>query len=190
QQQFIVVSELAKSKTPSEHRSAVGDCMRFSDGVGINLESVQDTMSNRSNNKNSVWNAGVAVSYGNDGFAFGVTAGGNLGRGYGNGDERSWVNSHVGLQESNTTIISGGDTNIVGGVVRGKGIHTDIGGDLTIASLQDSLQYTGKQQNISGQITVGYGVSGSASYNQSKMNADYASVQEQSGLFAGDGGYQ
>ncbi|MFZ7110022.1 hypothetical protein ACLSYT_11370, partial [Avibacterium avium] len=32
--------------------------------------------------------------------------------------------------------------------------------------------------------------SASASYNQSKMNADYASVQEQSGLFAGDEGYQ
>ncbi|KAE9528419.1 hemagglutinin repeat-containing protein, partial [Testudinibacter aquarius] len=144
----------------------------------------------RSKNSSQGWNAGVAVSYGSDGFAFGVTAGGNLGRGYGNGDERSWVNSHVGLQESNTTIISGGDTNIVGGVVRGKGIHTDIGGDLAIASLQDSLQYTGKQQNIRGQVTVGYGVSGSASYNQSKMNADYVSVQEQSGLFAGDDGYQ
>ncbi|TNH13313.1 hypothetical protein FIA56_07335, partial [Testudinibacter sp. TR-2022] len=26
QQQFIVVSELAKSKTPSERRSVVGDC--------------------------------------------------------------------------------------------------------------------------------------------------------------------
>ena len=37
---------------------------------------------------------------------------------------------------------------------------------------------------------MGYGASVSASYNQSKMNADYASVQEQSGLFAGDEGYQ
>ena len=41
-----------------------------------------------------------------------------------------------------------------------------------------------------GQATVGYGASVSASFNQSKMNADYASVQEQSGLFAGDEGYQ
>ncbi|MGV6989412.1 ESPR domain-containing protein [Testudinibacter sp. P80/BLE/0925] len=35
QQQFIVVSELAKSKTPSERRSAVGKSVRFSDGVSI-----------------------------------------------------------------------------------------------------------------------------------------------------------
>ncbi|WP_418889018.1 hemagglutinin repeat-containing protein [Pasteurella testudinis] len=156
----------------------------------IAITAAEQNHQERSKNSSQGWNAGVAVSYGSDGFAFGVTAGGNLGRGYGNGDERTWINSHVGLQESNTTIISGGDTHIVGGVVRGKGIHTDIGGDLTIASVQDSLQYTGKQQNIGGQITVGYGVSGSASYNQSKMNADYASVQEQSGLFAGDDGYQ
>ncbi|URL05864.1 hypothetical protein L4F92_07230 [Avibacterium sp. 21-595] len=43
--------------------------------------------------------------------------------------------------------------------------------------------------NVSGQVTVGYGFSDSASFNRSKMNADYASVQEQSGLFAGDEGY-
>ncbi|MGV6989426.1 two-partner secretion domain-containing protein [Testudinibacter sp. P80/BLE/0925] len=156
----------------------------------IDIAAAEQNHQERSKNSSQGWNAGVAVSYGSDGFAFGVTAGGNVGRGYGNGDERTWVNSHVGLQESNTTIISGGDTHIVGGVVRGKGVHTDIGGDLTIASLQDSLQYKGKQQNVSGQITVGYGVSGSASYNQSKINADYASVQEQSGIFAGDDGYQ
>ncbi|TNH04036.1 hemagglutination protein, partial [Pasteurellaceae bacterium Phil11] len=43
---------MAKSKTHSERRSAVGDCIRFSDGVNINLESVQDTYSNRSDNIN------------------------------------------------------------------------------------------------------------------------------------------
>ena len=44
--------------------------------------------------------------------------------------------------------------------------------------------------NVSGSITVGYGVSGSASYSKSKVNADYASVNEQSGTFTGDDGYQ
>ena len=44
--------------------------------------------------------------------------------------------------------------------------------------------------NVSGSITVGYGVSGSASYSKSKVNADYASVNKQSGIFAGDDGYQ
>ncbi|HBO37722.1 MAG TPA: hypothetical protein DD638_03575, partial [Pasteurellaceae bacterium] len=52
------------------------------------------------------------------------------------------------------------------------------------------MTYKGKQQNMSAQVTVGYGVSASGSYSQSKMNADYASVTEQSGIYAGDEGYQ
>lgn len=39
-------------------------------------------------------------------------------------------------------------------------------------------------------VIMGYGVSGSASYSKSKVNADYASVNEQSGIFAGEDGYQ
>ena len=61
---------------------------------------------------------------------------------------------------------------------------------LTIQSVQDTATYEGKQQNIGGQLTVGYGVSGSANYHRSSLTADYASVTEQSGIYAGDGGYQ
>lgn len=38
--------------------------------------------------------------------------------------------------------------------------------------------------------TIGYGASVSGSVNQSKITSDYASVQEQSGIKAGDGGFQ
>ncbi|ACA31901.1 hypothetical protein HSM_0272 [Histophilus somni 2336] len=55
---------------------------------------------------------------------------------------------------------------------------------------QDTMTYKGKQMNVKGQVTVGYGFSASADFNQSKINADYASVQEQSGIYAGDEGYQ
>ena len=73
--------------------------------------------------------------------------------------------------------------------VVGKSVHLDAAA-LNIESQQDTLKFEGEQQNIEGQITVGYGVSGSASYSQSKVNADYAAVREQSGIFAGDDGYQ
>ena len=129
------------------------------------------------------------MSYGSDGFAFGVTAGGNYGKGYGNGDETTWRGSHIGDKHSQTVIQSGGDTTLRGAQVQGKGITANVE-NLNIESLQDTMRYKGKQMNVSGQVTVGYGFSGSASFNQSKMNADYASVQEQSGLFAGDEGYQ
>ncbi|MFZ7236240.1 hemagglutinin repeat-containing protein [Avibacterium gallinarum] len=155
----------------------------------INLLAAKQTHQERSKNKSTGFNAGVAVSYGSDGFAFGITAGGNYGKGYGNGDETTWRTSHIGDKNSQTVIQSGGDATLRGAQVQGKGITAKVE-NLNIESLQDTMRYEGKQMNVSGQVTAGYGFSASASYNQSKMNADYASVQEQSGLFAGDEGYQ
>ncbi|MFU2127761.1 hemagglutinin repeat-containing protein, partial [Gallibacterium anatis] len=162
---------------------------RFLADDEINFLAAKQTHQERSNNKSSGWNAGVSASYGSDGFAFGVTAGGNDGKGYGNGDETTWRTSHIGDKASDTVMVSGGNTTVKGAQVLGKSIISDVE-NLTIASVPDTMSYTGKQKNISGQATVGYGASVSASFNQSKMNADYASVQEQSGLFAGDEGYQ
>ncbi|WP_257389038.1 hypothetical protein [Snodgrassella alvi] len=56
--------------------------------------------------------------------------------------------------------------------------------------MQDTAKYNSKQQNISGQVTVGYGASASASFSKSKIKTDYAAVTEQSGIIAGDNGYQ
>ncbi|WP_066078902.1 two-partner secretion domain-containing protein, partial [Bergeriella denitrificans] len=154
----------------------------------IALQSAEQTHSERSSNQSSGWNAGVAVSYGQNGFAFGITAGGNYGKGYGNGDDLTHRHSHIGDANSQTLIQSSGDTLIKGAQVKGQSIGLTAA-NLTIESVQDTAAYQSKQQNISGQVTVGYGVSGSASYSQSKTNADHASVTEQSGLFAGDGGF-
>ncbi|WP_406812368.1 hemagglutinin repeat-containing protein [Histophilus somni] len=155
----------------------------------INLRAAKQTHQERSQNKSAGFNAGVAVSYGSNGLAFGFTAGGNYGKGYGNGDETTWRNSHIGDKGSQTHIMSGGDTTLRGAQVRGKGVQVQAQ-NLNIESLQDTMAYKGKQMNVSGQVTVGYGFSASANFNQSKMNADYASVQEQSGMYAGDKGYQ
>ncbi|MBG8639244.1 hemagglutinin, partial [Neisseria meningitidis] len=50
--------------------------------------------------------------------------------------------------------------------------------------------YQSKQQNASAQVTVGYGFSASGDYSQSKIRANHASVTEQSGIYAGEDGYQ
>ncbi|WP_279417610.1 hemagglutinin repeat-containing protein [Glaesserella parasuis] len=154
----------------------------------INLLAAKQAHQERSANKSSGFNAGVAIQFGN-GVSFGVTAGGNYGKGYGNGDETTYTYSHIGDKNSQTTLESGATTNLKGAQVQGKGVKLDAQ-NLNIESLQETLTYKGKQMNVSGQVTVGYGFSASGSYNQSKMNADYASVIEQSGIYAGDDGYQ
>jgi filamentous hemagglutinin len=117
----------------------------------------------------------------------GITAGGNVGKGASDGRTVTHVNSHVG-SGGTTTLASGGATVIRGGQVAGERVEVDAA-SLVIESLQDTETYASDQMNASAQVTVGYGVSFSGSYSQSKVDADYASVTEQSGILAGDGGY-
>ena len=69
----------------------------------VNILAVDENHLERSKNKSSGFNAGVAIGHGSSGFAFGVTAGGNVAKGYGNGESRAWVGSQVGSLDSRTT---------------------------------------------------------------------------------------
>ena len=153
----------------------------------INITAAEQTHKERSTNKSSGFNAGVAMKVSN-GAAVGATLGGNYGKGYGNGDETTYVASHVGDSQSKTVIQAGGDTNIIGSQVKGKRVEVNAQ-NLNIESLQDTATYKGKQMNGSGSVTVGYGVSAGGSFNKSNVNADHASVNEQAGIYAGDEGY-
>ncbi|QTM00733.1 hypothetical protein GM698_03480 [Mannheimia sp. ZY171111] len=155
----------------------------------VNILAVDENHLERSKNKSSGFNAGVAVQFGGAGSPIlGVTAGGNTSKGYGNGESQAWVGSQVGSQSSKTEIESGNTANIIGSQVQGKRVEVKAK-DLNVQSQQDTMSYKGKQESIQGQITVGTGVSGSASYSKSKMNADTATVNQQAGIFAGDEGY-
>ncbi|TNH04084.1 hypothetical protein FHQ30_12360, partial [Pasteurellaceae bacterium Phil11] len=125
----------AKSKTPSERRSAVGDCIRFSDGVNINLESVQDTMSNRSDNINGEIVGDLNIESRQDSNHYDskqVQAGGSFSVTYGSGGGGSvnvsaskgkvnyaQVNEQSGLRvgEDGMNLTVGGNTHLKGGVI-------------------------------------------------------------------------
>ena len=154
----------------------------------IKLQSAKQDGSEQSKNKSSGWNAGVAVQIG-DGISLGITAGGSLGKGKGQGESTTHRHTHIGSTADKTTIRSGGDTALKGAQLIGKGIQADTR-NLHIESVQDTETYQSKQQNGNVQVTVGYGFSASGSYSQSKVKADHASVTEQSGIYAGEDGYQ
>lgn len=153
----------------------------------IDIVAAQNILKQQTENSSSGWNVGVAISYGSGGWAAGITAGGNVGKGNSDGQTVTNVNSHVG-SGGTTTLISGGTTTLRGGQASGERVEVDAN-ELVIESLQDTETYKSKQMDASAQVTAGYGVSVSASYNQSKIDSDYASVNEQSGILAGDGGY-
>ena len=153
----------------------------------INITAAEQTHKERSTNKSSGFNAGVAMKVSN-GTAVGATLGGNYGKGYGNGDETTYVASHVGDSQSKTVVKADGDVTLAGSQVKGKGVELDAE-NLKIESLQDKSSYHGKQMNVSASVTVGYGFAAGGSFNKSKVNTDYASVNEQAGIFAGNDGY-
>src|SRR5690606_1386282 len=88
-----------------------------------------------------------------------------------------------------TVTQSGGATTLQGAQVAGSEVLLRAS-DLTITSLQDTSHYDGKQLNAQGEVTIGYGASGSGSASTSSIAANYAGVNALSGIFAQDGGYR
>lgn len=151
----------------------------------VNIVNTTDTDSTRSTNESKSASVGVSVGTG----GFGVSAAMSKANGDGNSDLATQNNSHVNAA-NNVTIISGGDTNIIGSNVKGNQVNADVGGNLNVVSVQDTLTSAAHQSSSGGGFSVSQG-GASASFSQSKGNASgsYAGVNEQAGIHAGDGGF-
>ncbi|EJB3067515.1 hemagglutinin repeat-containing protein, partial [Escherichia coli] len=157
----------------------------------VNLVSAENTSKLEGKNTSSGGSVGVGVGVGSGGWGISVSASANQGKGSekGNGTTHTETTVDAGKQ---LTIISGRDTTLTGAQAGGETVKVDAGRHLTLTSEQDSDRYDSKQQNASagGNFTFG-SMSGSASVNLSrdKMHSNYDSVQEQTGIFAGRGGF-
>ncbi|OJT48519.1 hemagglutinin repeat-containing protein, partial [Serratia plymuthica] len=90
------------------------------------------------------------------------------------------------------SLSSGRDTVLSGAHALGENIKVDAGRDLSISSLQDTDDYHSWQKDSSAGASFTFGsMTGSASLSmsQTKIDSEYASVGDQSGLFAGDKGF-
>ena len=156
----------------------------------LNLVAASDNTEQKSSNKSSGWSAGVHIAIGKE-TGIGVQANGYMASGMENGNSTTWVNSRVNAKD-NLTLSSGNDMLLSGAQALGDSISVNAGNNLTLTSLQDTDNYQSKQQSASGGFSFTWGtMNGSAglSVSTSKVNSEYASVGDQSGLFAGDGGY-
>ncbi|ENT6616855.1 hemagglutinin repeat-containing protein, partial [Escherichia coli] len=123
------------------------------------------------------------------GSGFSLSASVNQGKGSekGNGTTHTETTVDAGKQ---LTIISGRDTTLTGAQAGGETVKVDAGRHLTLTSEQDSDRYDSKQQNASAGGSIGTGsASASVSHSRDKMHSNYDSVQEQTGIFAGRGGF-
>ncbi|QAB31354.1 hemagglutinin repeat-containing protein [Pantoea ananatis] len=158
----------------------------------INLLSSQNTQQTDNKNSSKGGSVGIGIGVGSGGYGITVSASVNSSKGRENGNS---------LTHNETTLDAGGginlksgrDTTLKGAQVNGETIKADVGRNLTLASEQDSDRYDSKQQSASagGSFTFG-SMTGSANVNVSKdkIHSNFDSVKEQTGLFAGKGGYQ
>ncbi|WP_080432655.1 hemagglutinin repeat-containing protein [Burkholderia ubonensis] len=152
----------------------------------IDLQNTTNSDSTRSSNSSS--GSSVGVSIGTNGI--GVSASMSRAHGDGNSDAAMQNNSHV-TGANSVTMISGGDTNVIGSNVSGRTVAADVGGNLNMRSVQDTTVTSAHQSSVGGGISVSTMGGGSASFSSSHGNAngDYAGVNEQAGIQAGEGGF-
>ncbi|OLL31544.1 filamentous hemagglutinin [Burkholderia sp. SRS-W-2-2016] len=151
----------------------------------VNLLNSTDTDSTRSTDESRSGSIGVSIGSG----GIGLSAAMSKANGDGNSDATIQNNTHVNASGT-ATIISGGDTNIIGSNVSGQQVNASIGGDLNIASVQDTMTSAAHRESIGGGFSISQS-GGSASFSQTNANASgsYAGVNEQAGIQAGDGGF-
>ncbi|MEN4700492.1 VENN motif pre-toxin domain-containing protein [Pantoea agglomerans] len=133
----------------------------------------------------------VALQAKSGGYGISVSASVNAAKGSEKG--KGLTHSETTLDAGNRlSLTSGRDTTLTGAQASGESVKVDAGRNLTLTSEQDSDRYDSKQQSASagGSFTFG-SMTGSANVNVSrdKMHSTWQSVAEQTGIFAGKGGF-
>ncbi|TEA26389.1 hemagglutinin repeat-containing protein [Candidatus Schmidhempelia bombi] len=171
-----------------------GHNINLNAGNDIKFDAAQST--EKIKNRDSGNHYGVGVGFGliggQNGFSVEIAASQSKGKenGYAEINHNSKVTAGNALN-----IHSGRDVILDGAELAGNRVTANIGRDLIISSVQDKEKLDSKHTSSGANVSICvppicYGDSqASGSFNQDRMKNDYASVNEQSGIFAGTGGY-
>ncbi len=159
----------------------------------ILMQSAQNTTERKNDGSRNRTAIGASFNVGEQN-GFTLDLGAQTAKNLGSGGSVTQVNTT--LDTGALLLHSGQDTSLIGAQVRADRIDADIGGDLNIVSLQDSETSKSKQDSARFGASIcippfcyGSTVAASANLAASKMNSDYQAVTDQSGFFAGKGGY-
>ena len=155
----------------------------------VSLQAATNTSEKLENAKSKGWSVGANISVAGGGI-LGFDASANAAKQKSN----TKVTTHTGttvVGSDAVTITSGKDTHISGSKIIGKSVTADVGGNLSIKSLQDTKTYVGESSNKGFSVSTNAGSLSNVSISSSKgkMKSDYASVTDQAGIYAGDGGF-
>ncbi|WP_350307615.1 hemagglutinin repeat-containing protein, partial [Photorhabdus viridis] len=159
----------------------------------IQLSSSQNSEQTTGKNSSHGSSLGVGLTAGPGGTGLNVSASVNQGNGHESGNGVSHNNTTVQAGQT-VTLNSGRDATLKGAQVSGEQMIAGVKRHLTLSSEQASQRYDSQQHNASAgaSVTVGPQPGGTLSLSASrdKLHSNFDSVQEQTGLYAGKGGYQ
>ncbi|KAA5930316.1 hypothetical protein F3I27_13410 [Pantoea sp. Bo_2] len=157
----------------------------------ILLTGAVNTQESSGKNSSSGGGVGVSIGAGQGSAGISIFASINDAKGKESGNGTRWTETTLD-SGGKLNLTSGRDTTLEGAQVSADQVIANAGRDLTLTSQQDSDRYDSKQTSYGagGSFTIGsMTASGYASINQDKMHSNYDSVQEQSGIYAGKGGF-
>lgn len=162
-----------------------GKDVTFNAKDNLNITASKNTNKTEQSSKSSSASVGASLELGK-GPSYSIS--GSMSKGEVSANGTTYNESNV-TANKDLSFASGNDTNIKGGKLSGEKITGNVGGDLNIESKQDSNNY--KESNKSVGASVGLGsnkaISGSASVG--KIDSNYKSVTDQSGIYAGKEGF-
>lgn len=170
--------------------SAKGQNVELSAARDINLSAMLNQSTSSSSNQSAGWNLGIELSLGSK-TGISVFANGNAARGKENANSGNYAETNVAAAKT-LTFKSGQDANLTGAMVSGSSINADVGRNLTMASLQDYDHYNSQQTSASGGFSFTFGTGAANAYlslSRQKIKSDYESVVQQTGFYAGTGGF-
>ncbi|ELY4677668.1 hemagglutinin repeat-containing protein, partial [Cronobacter turicensis] len=189
------VAITAKKDIEGAGVNIAGKNVNLNAGRDITLSTAQDMEQLKNHSGGSQASLGAGFSLGGSQNGITIEAGASS---YSNKDKGNSLTHHnsVVTAEDTLTVHTGRDATLQGAELRGQSVKADIGRDLLISSQQDKNQYDSKTSSGGVSVSVcvppicaGNFVQGSANAAGGKVTHDFKSVIEQSGIFAGTGGF-
>ncbi|MFP1727458.1 hemagglutinin repeat-containing protein [Lonsdalea quercina] len=179
--------------------SIVGNNVAMDAGRDITLSSAQDTEKEQSRSSGNQFSLGVGFSLIGQQNGFSIEIGASRSRSQMEG--HSLVNHNSEVQATDTlTMNSDRDTTLQGAELYGERVVADVGRDLTISSQQDSAEYHSRSNSTGLNLSIcvppicagassASSAQGSMDISSGRINNEYRAVIDQSGVFAGKGGF-
>ena len=172
-----------------QHTAATaGKQLSLNAAQNIVLESGQSSRHNDGKNSSTGAQVGVGASVG---AQTGLYIYAEAGASKGSHQLDANRHQHTTLAADHIQLSSGGDTILKGATATANRIDADVKGKLHIESVQDTLSQQSKQSGggVRVQVSLGTAWEASGNFSQNQGNGERVAVNQQSGLFAGEGGY-